>query len=591
MPTYSPPLRDLDFVLFDVFHAERDWAKIDAFKDLDRSFAGSLLAEAGKVLVQEWLPVNRSGDEQGATWCNGVVTAPEGFKQAYDAWAEGGWVGLSGDPSFGGQGLPRAMTVGIDEMQYACNSSLNLYFTLSVGACVLLAAHADEAVRARYLPRMYTGEWAGVMALTEGHAGTDLGLIRTRAEPVGDGTYKVSGTKIFITSGEHDLCANIVHLVLAKLPDAPGGSSGISLFLVPKVNVLDDGSLGVRNAVTSLSVEHKMGIHGSATNVMQYDGATGYLIGEPHKGLACMFTMMNYERLSVGMQGLGLGEIAYQNARAYALERRQGRADNRNGRSGPADPIIAHGDVRRMLLTQRALNEGGRAFAMLVGSYLDLAKFASDPEQRAVADRRVALFTPLAKAFFTDRGFECCVLAQQVLGGHGYIREWGVEQFVRDARIAQIYEGTNGVQATDLLGRKIVRDGGRGLREWLCEAHEHVGSAPAEFAAPLADALALLGNVSDRLLVGVREDADLVSSVATEFLDLMGYVTYAWLWARMATVASAQVAAGADVDGFHADKIALARFYFQRVLPRTQGLAASIGAGAGSIGCWADERI
>ncbi len=591
MPTYSPPLRDLDFVLFDVFHAERDWARIDAFKDVDRGFALGLLAEAGKVLVQEWLPVNRSGDEQGARWSNGVVTAPTGFKQAYDAWAEGGWVGLSGDPSFGGQGLPRAMTVGIDEMQYACNSSLNLYFTLSVGACVLLAAHADDAIRARYLPRMYSGEWAGVMALTEGHAGTDLGLIRTRAEPDGNGAYKVTGTKIFITAGDHDLCPNIVHLVLAKLPDAPAGSGGISLFLVPKVQVRDDGSLGARNGVTSLSVEHKMGIHGSATNVMQYDGATGYLIGEPHKGLACMFTMMNYERLSVGMQGLGLGEIAYQNARTYARERRQGRADNRAGRSGQADPIIAHGDVRRMLLTQRALNEGGRAFAMLVGSYLDLAKHAGDPEERGLADRRVALFTPLAKAFFTDRGFECCVLAQQVLGGHGYIREWGIEQFVRDARIAQIYEGTNGVQATDLLGRKIVRDGGRGLREWLLEAREHIQQAPAEFGPALADALALLGGVSERLLVDARSDADLVSSVAAEFLDLMGYVTYAWLWSRMAAVSIARVSAGDDADGFHADKVELARFYFQRVLPRAQGLAASISAGAASIGCWADERI
>ena len=591
MPTYSPPLRDLNFVLFDVFNAERDWARIDAYKDVDRGFAVGLLAEAGKVLVQEWLPVNRSGDEQGAKWSDGVVTAPAGFKQAYDAWAEGGWVGLSGDPSFGGQGLPRAMTVGIDEMQYACNSSLNLYFTLSVGACVLLAAHADDAIRARYLPRMYSGEWAGVMALTEGHAGTDLGLIRTRAEQGDDGTYKVTGTKIFITAGEHDLCPNIVHLVLAKLPDAPAGSGGISLFLVPKVHVLEDGSLGARNGVSSLSVEHKMGIHGSATNVMQYDGATGYLIGEPHKGRACMFTMMNYERLSVGMQGLGLGEIAYQNARTYALERRQGRADNRTGRSGQADPIIAHGDVRRMLLTQRALNEGGRAFAMLVGSYLDLAKHASDAEERALADRRVALFTPLAKAFFTDRGFECCVLAQQVLGGHGYIREWGMEQFVRDARIAQIYEGTNGVQATDLLGRKIVRDGGRGLREWLLEARAHVEHAPAEFAAALADALALLGDVSESVLVDARSDADLVSSVAAEFLDLMGYVTYAWLWSRMAAASIARISAGDDADGFHADKVALARFYFQRVLPRIQGLAGSIAAGAASIGGWADERI
>jgi alkylation response protein AidB-like acyl-CoA dehydrogenase len=589
MPTYTPPLRDLDFVLFDVFHAERDWAGIEAFRELDRGFALGLLEEASKVLVQEWLPVNRSGDEAGAQWRDGVVTAPPGFQQAYDAWAQGGWIGLSGDPAHGGQGLPRAMTVGIDEMQYACNSSLNLYFTLTVGASVLLAAHADEATKARWLPRMYTGEWAGVMALTENHAGTDLGLIRTRATPRDDGSYAVTGTKIFITSGEHDLCPNIVHLVLAKLPDAPGGSGGISLFLVPKFLVNDDGSLGARNAVASLGIEHKMGIHGSATNVMQYDGATGWLIGEPHKGLACMFTMMNYERLSVGMQGLGLGEIAFQNARNYALERRQGRADNRAGRSGDADPIIAHGDVRRMLLTARALNEGGRAFAMLVGSYLDLAKYSPDAATRTRAEQRVALFTPVAKAFFTDRGFECAVLAQQVLGGHGYVREWGLEQYVRDARIAQIYEGTNGVQATDLLGRKVVRDGGRTLRDWLAEARADLATVPAEFAPALGAALDALAQVTDRVLAEAKTAPDLTSAVAAEYLDLVGYVTYAWLWARMAAAASARMAAAPEP--FLADKLALARFYFDRVLPRVQGLVASIGAGAASTACWDDARI
>ena len=589
MPQYTPPIRDIDFVLFDVLGAQRIWQRISAFKELSREFVSTLLEEASKVLVNEWLPLNREGDEQGARYANGVVTVPPGFKAAYDAWAQAGWIGLSGDTAFGGQGMPRSMTVGVDEMLFASNTSLNLYITLTIGASVLLEAHADEAIKARYLPKLYSGEWSGVMALTEAQAGTDLGLITTRAQPRSDGTYGITGTKIFITSGEHDMTSNIVHLVLAKLPDAPAGSGGISLFLVPKFLPKEDGSAGARNHVMSLGIEAKMGIHGSPTNVMRYEDAAGHLIGEPHKGLACMFTMMNHERLAIGMQGLGLAEIAYQNARAYAAQRVQGTAEGRRG--GPAHSIVAHPDVRRMLLLQRALNEGGRAFAMLVGMYLDVAKCADDPIERASAERFVALFTPVAKAFFTDRGYEGCVLAQQVLGGHGYIREWGIEQYVRDARIAQIYEGTNGVQALDLLGRKVVRDGARTLTEWLLEVRKDAGTAPERFRARLIDAVTTLETVSSELLKGAPADANLVGSAASEYLDLFGYVAYAWLWAKMARVAEAKIAANPDADNFCADKKALADFYFAKVLPRIHSLAASIRNGSSALMALSDDRV
>ena len=586
MPHYTPPTRDIDFVLFEVLGMAQVWQRSAAFKDVSRDLVATLFEESSKILVNEWLPINGPGDVHGARYANGKVTAPPGFKAAYDAWANGGWIGLSGDVAYGGQGMPRSMTVGVDEMLFASNTSLNLYITLSIGASVLLEAHADESTKARYLPKLYSGEWSGVMALTEPQAGTDLGLITTRAVPRADGSHGITGTQSFITSGEHDLTANIVHLVLAKLPDAPSGSGGISLFLVPKYLPDDAGRLGPPNHVASLGIEAKMGIHGSPTNVMRYEDATGFLIGEPHKGLACMFTMMNHERLSVGMQGLGLGEIAYQNARSYAAERVQGTADGRRGEGVHA--IVAHPDVRRMLLLQRALNEGGRAFAMLVGMYLDLAKCADDPVERETAERFVALFTPVSKAFFTDRGYEGCVLAQQVLGGHGYIREWGIEQYVRDARIAQIYEGTNGVQALDLLGRKVVRDGARTLTEWLLQVREDAGGVPERFRTRLLEAVATLEAVSSEVLKGAPADADLVGASASEYLDLFGYVTYAWLWARMAQVAQGH---GDDADGFYADKCAVADFYFARVLPRIYGLAASIRGGSAALMALPDDRV
>ncbi|WP_165679642.1 acyl-CoA dehydrogenase family protein, partial [Metapseudomonas otitidis] len=475
MPEYNAPLRDLRFVLHELFEAPRLWARLPALAEtVDSDTADAILEEATKVTGGLIAPLNRSGDEEGAQWIDGQVITPAGFKAAYATYIEGGWVGLSGNPQYGGMGMPKMLAVQFEEMLYAANSSFALYSALSAGACLAIDAHASTELKQAYLPNLYAGTWAGSMCLTEPHAGTDLGIIRTKAEPQADGSYRITGTKIFITGGEQDLTENIIHLVLAKLPDAPAGPKGISLFLVPKVLVNADGSLVQPNALSCGSIEHKMGIKASATCVMNFDGATGYLIGDANKGLAAMFTMMNYERLSIGIQGIGCADASYQSAVAYARERLQSRAP-----TGPqaqhkvADPILVHPDVRRMLLTMKALTEGGRAFACYVGQQLDLAKFSDDADERQAAEALVALLTPVAKAFFTDTGLESTVHGQQIFGGHGYIREWGQEQRVRDVRIAQIYEGTNGIQALDLLGRKVVANGGTSLRRFTAEIRRY----------------------------------------------------------------------------------------------------------------------
>ncbi|MCY1526191.1 3-methylmercaptopropionyl-CoA dehydrogenase [compost metagenome] len=485
--------------------------------------------------------------------------------------------------------MPKMLAVQFEEMLYAANASFALYSALSSGACLAIDAHASAELKDTYLPPMYEGRWAGSMCLTEPHAGTDLGIIRTRAEPQADGSYSISGTKIFITGGEQDLTENIIHLVLAKLPDAPAGPKGISLFLVPKVMVNADGSLGAGNAVSCGSIEHKMGIKASATCVMNFDGATGYLIGEANKGLAAMFTMMNYERLSIGIQGIGCADASYQSAVAYARERIQSRAP-----SGPvakdkvADPIIHHPDVRRMLLTMKAMTEGGRAFACYVGQQLDLAKFAEDADEREHAQALVALLTPVAKAFFTDTGLDSCVLGQQVFGGHGYIREWGQEQLVRDVRIAQIYEGTNGIQALDLLGRKVVANGGAALKLFCAEVRAFADQPGAPFAAELLEALQRLEGTSEWLLAKAGQNPNEVGAASVEYLQLFGHVAYAWLWARMAQVAQAR---RSEDETFYAGKLATAEFFFRRLLPRTLGLEASIRAGSAPLFGLADEQF
>ncbi len=578
MPVYTAPRRDLAFVLFELFEADRLWRAMEATAEVDRDLAEAVIDAGGKLAESAFLPLNASGDAEGCTFEDGSVTTPAGFRDAYAAYAEGGWVGLGGEPEYGGQGMPKMLTVAVEEMFFAANPSLYLYPVLSAGAALLIASHGSEAMKQRWLPEMYAGTTSGTMCLTEAHAGSDLGLLRTRAEPLKDGSHALTGTKIFITGGEHDLAENIVHLVLARLPDAPQGSAGISLFLVPKI--LDDGE---RNAVAAGAIEHKMGIRGSATCVLNFDGARGFMIGEPNRGLACMFTMMNYERLSIGMQGLGAGEIAYQNALAYARERLQGRAPVADERSGDAaDPLLVHPDVRRMLLTQKAYNEGGRAFAAFVGLQLDLSKHSNDDEEARKAANLVAFLTPVAKTYFTDRGFDGCVLAQQVLGGHGYVVEWGLEQYVRDVRIAQVYEGTNGIQAMDLADRKTARDGGRMAGVYA----DHIAGCIADPRCPerlrpgLENALESFRRATRELAENSKADPALPGSVAVDYLELTGLVSYAWLWALMVGTAEAlRDQEGSDVD-FLDGKIAAGEYFHARLLPLATILEQRIATGS-----------
>ncbi|MEM9622598.1 MAG: acyl-CoA dehydrogenase C-terminal domain-containing protein [Pseudomonadota bacterium] len=579
---YLAPDRDAQFLLFELFRVQDSWPQIPAFADFSEDLVQAVVAEGGRLAGEVVAPTNEVGDQEGCQWQDGEVTTPDVFKDVFAQLAGGGWLGLAGNPDFGGQGMPKTLACLVEEMFWAANTSLYLYGTLTVGASLCIDAHGSEAQKATYLPKLYSGEWTGAMALTEAHAGTDLGIMRTKAEPQADGTYLISGTKIFITGGEHDLTENIVHLVLAKLPDAPAGTRGISLFIVPKYLVNDDGSLGARNQFGSGSIEHKMGIRGSATSVINYDGAVGYLLGEPNQGLAAMFTMMNYERLSVGLQGLGAGELAYQQAAAYARDRLQGRAPG--GPQNPAaaaDSLLVHPDVRRMLLTQRAYTEGGRAFALFVGIQLDLAKYAPDDAQRQQAQTLSELLTPVAKAYLSDRGFEGAVMAQQVFGGHGYIQEWGAEQIVRDTRIAQIYEGTNGVQALDLIGRKVLRDGGATLRKFVDEMAQ--SEIAAGMQADVNDAFDRLIRTTASVVERSQADANLPGAVSTDYLELLGLTVYAWLWGRMAALAPA--------DEFGEAKRATAQFFFDRILPKTVGLEHSIAADTAALMEFADASF
>ncbi|MHC6223619.1 acyl-CoA dehydrogenase C-terminal domain-containing protein [Pseudomonas sp. X10] len=584
MADYKAPLRDMRFVLNEVFEVTKLWAQMPGLAEVvDEETAMAVLEEAGKVTGKSIAPLSRSGDEEGCHWDNGSVRTPAGFIEAYKTYAEGGWVGVGGDPAYGGMGMPKAISAQVEEMVNASSLAFGLYPMLTAGACLSINAHASEALKEKYLPNMYAGIWAGSMCLTEPHAGTDLGIIRTRAEPQADGTYKVSGTKIFITGGEHDLTENIIHLVLAKLPDAPAGPKGISLFLVPKFLVNDDGSLGERNPANCGSIEHKMGIQASATCVMNFDGAVGYLVGEPNKGLAAMFTMMNYERLGVGIQGLASAERSYQNAIEYARDRLQSRAPTGpQAKDKVADPIIVHPDVRRMLLTMKALNEGGRAFSTYVAMQLDTAKFSEDPAARKRGEDLVALLTPVAKAFLTDLGLESAVHGQQVFGGHGYIREWGQEQLVRDVRITQIYEGTNGIQALDLMGRKVVGSGGAFYRLFAEEIRHFIGTAGSEleeFVNPLGTALDQLDDVTAWVLERAKSNPNEIGAASVEYLHAFGYTAYAYMWALMARAALA----GEGDEDFYAAKLGTARFYFARLLPRIHSLVASVKAGSESL--------
>ena len=562
---YQAPERDAQFIMHDLFQVESVWSEIPQLQDISPDVVNAVLAEAGRLASEVMLPVNQSGDAEGCRWKDGEVTTPAGFKEAFKQMADGGWLSLCGNPEFGGQGMPKSLGCLIEEMFWAANSSLFLYGSLSVGASLCIDAHGTEAQKRTYLEKLYSGQWTGAMALTESHAGTDLGIMRTKAEHQADGSYAITGSKIFITSGEHDLAENIVHLTLARLPDAPAGSKGISLFIVPKFLPNADGSLGPRNGVSSGSIEHKMGIRGSATSVIHYDTAKGFLLGAEHQGLAAMFTMMNYERLSVGLQGLGATELAYQQSARYARERIQGRSPT--GPQNPdkaADTLLVHPDVRRMLLTQRAYAEACRALGFYTGMQLDRAKFAADAQAAKIGE----LLTPVVKAFLTDRGVECALLGQQVFGGHGYVQEWGMEQIVRDARIGQIYEGTNGVQALDLVGRKVMRDGGQTVVELIAEMRQT--PVKSNWQSQFDAACDRLAATTESIVRRGQKDPALPGAVSVDYLDMMGNTLCAWMLGRMAAVAPA--------DDFGAAKIATADYFFQRILPKTEGLAAAIEA-------------
>ncbi len=581
MQVYKAPLNDMRFVLLDLLDAGQ-LAQLPGFEEATPDTITSILEEGAKLCENVLLPLNRSGDEHGCTYENGVVRTPPGFKDAYKAFVEAGWLAMSANPEHGGQGLPELVNFVFEEMVCSSNLAFGNYPLLSKGATALIEVHATPELKSRYVPRLIEGRWSGTMCLTEPQCGTDLGLIRTRAVPTDGGSYRITGTKIFITAGEHDLSENIIHLVLAKLPDAPSGTRGISLFLVPKFMPRADGSLGPRNGVTCAGIEKKMGIHASATCVLNFDEAEGWLIGEPHQGLKCMFTMMNAARLGVGLQGLGIGEAAYQSAVAYAKDRRQGRSLKGAAEpSASADPIIVHPDVRRMLLTQRALNEGARALGYFVALNLDIARKHPDAARREEADDFVQLMTPVVKAFFTDCGSLAANLAVQIHGGHGYIREHGIEQFVRDSRIPQLYEGTNGIQALDLVGRKLGQHNGRLLRRFFhpvtAFVEEHKGDERmAEFIEPLAKGLDRLRNASLTIAGRGLADPEEAGAAATEYLKLFALVAVGYMWARMAKLALAKN--GGD-NGFHATKLKTARFYMARLMPETSSLFAQLMAG------------
>ncbi len=591
MTEFKPPLEDMSFLLKNVFNVEQLWQGIPALAEaVDVDTAEAILEEAGKLASTLIAPLNRSGDEEGAKWDDGVVTTPAGFKEAFATFAEGGWGGLCGDPEFGGMGMPKMLGVLFDEMMYASNSSFTLYPTLTSGACLALNAHGSDELKNEYLPNLYSGRWSASMCLTEPHSGTDLGLIRTKAVPNDEGSYDISGTKIFITGGEHDLNENIIHLVLAKLPDAAPGARGISLFLVPKINVEND-ELTTPNNVSCGSIEHKMGIKASSTCVMNFDESKGYLIGEAGKGLACMFTMMNYERLSIGIQGIGCGEMAYQGGAEYAKERLQSKGVGPlRDKTKDADPIVVHGDVRRMLLTARANNEGSRAFALYIAKQLDVAKFSNEPEQVAKANSLVALLTPVAKAFFTDLGFESTVLGQQVYGGHGYIREWGMEQLVRDVRIAQIYEGTNGIQALDLIGRKVAANQGQDYNVFSDEVKAFISTFESSAQADNLRLVAMVEQLKtsiaslDELTQIILErsgDGNELNGNAVDYLNAFGYASFAYMWC-MTSLSAVEAQASSDNPYFE-NKLTVAEFFFARLLPKQQAYTNSIKAGVESI--------
>jgi acyl-CoA dehydrogenase len=590
MPTYKAPVDDVLFLLNDVFHIERH-NNLPGFTDASPDVLEAILGEAAKLSEQVLQPLNRTGDIEGCKRSDdGSVTTPKGFKEAYKQVVDGGWIGISAPVEYGGQGLPSTLTLIVNEFLCAANMAFAMYPGLTQGAIAALLAHADEEHKQKYLPKMIAGTWTGTMNLTEPHCGTDLGLLRTKAVKQPDGSYKITGTKIFISAGEHDLAENIVHLVLARIEGAPAGTKGISLFVCPKFLVNDDGSLGARNGVSCGSIEHKMGIHGNATCVMNYDGATAWLIGEENRGLSAMFVMMNEARLGVGLQGLAQSEVAYQNAAIYAKERLQGRAlTGPKFPDKPADPIIVHPDVRRTLLTIRAFNEAARALIIWTGLKADIAHRSDDEKERQSAEDHMGLLTPVIKGVLTDTGFANTVMAQQMYGGHGYIAEQGMEQFVRDARIAMLYEGANGIQALDLVGRKLGKDGGRAMMAFFSEVQGYLkeranDEAMNPYLKPLGQALAHLQQATMWFMQNAINKPENGGAGATDYMHLFGLVTLGYMWCRMVEAAHGKLAAGANgAEPRMNAKLVAARFFMERMLPETAAHLARIQSGAGSI--------
>ena len=587
MPTYNPPLRDMQFVMHEVLNVCDDLRAMPAHADIDADTINAVLEEGGKFASQVLFPLNITGDTEGCKLdpATHEVKTPTGFKAAYKQYVEAGWAALSCDPAYGGQGLPLVVNQCLYEMMNSANQAWTMYPGLTHGAYASLHTHGTDEQKATYLHKMSSGEWTGTMCLTEPHCGTDLGLMRTKAEPQADGTYKITGTKIFISAGEHDMAENIIHLVLARLPDAPPGIKGVSLFIVPKFHVNKDGSLGARNGIYCAGLEHKMGIHGNATAQIVLDGAIGTMVGQPNKGMQGMFVMMNAARLGVGNQSLGLTEVAYQNALAYAKDRIQMRSlSGPKNKNQPADSIIVHPDVRKMLLTAKAYAEGGRALAVFCSILLEKVHHHPDEKVRKDSDDMLSLLTPIVKAFLTDNGYQSATLCQQVFGGHGYIKEWGMEQYVRDARINMIYEGTNTIQSLDLLGRKVLGNNGATLKKFgklvgALVQEEGVNEKMAEFINPLA----VLGEQITKFTteIGFKglQNPDEVGAAAVDYLRVAGHLVMGYFWARMAQTALREIANG-NTDPFYAAKLQTARFYFAKLFPETATLMRTARAGS-----------
>jgi alkylation response protein AidB-like acyl-CoA dehydrogenase len=584
MPSYTAPIRDMEFVLNEVLHvADSDVA---GYADLEPEFTSAILEEAGKIARDVLAPLNATGDREGCRLENGVVYTPKGFKAAFEAMKEGGWNGLDLPEEYGGQNLPYVVGTAVGEIFVAANMAFNMYQGLTHGAISAILAHGSDAQKQTYLPKMVSLDWTGTMNLTEPHCGTDLGQIRTKAEPQADGSYKITGQKIFISAGDHDLSENVIHLVLAKAPGGGEGTKGISLFIVPKFMVGEDGALGARNAVSVGKIEEKMGIHGNSTCVMNYDGATGYLIGEMHKGMRAMFTMMNEARVGVGLQGYAQGEAAYQNAVAYAKDRLQGRAvTGTENPSGPADPLIVHPDIRRNLMDQKSFVEGARAFTFWGATLIDRAHRSGD----AAAEGLISLMTPVIKGFLTDKGFETAVNAQQIYGGHGYIEEWGMSQFARDARITMIYEGANGVQALDLVGRKLAADGGKHVMAFFdmvktfIKENEGDEGLKKDFLDPLKAASKDLQAAGMFFMQNGMKNPNAALAGSYDFMHLFGHVCLGLMWARSAKAARTALAAGASDPAFYETKLATGRYYMARQLPMTATHLARIQSGADTV--------